>query len=701
MSLPVLREELDLLPGPCLPDGQPSWTLHDPVRQLFYRLDWPTFEILQRWWRRDGQAIAAEVSAQTTLDIQAKDVERVGEFLIAHQLTRPEPGLARQWAERWARQRGSPLHWLLHHYLFFRIPLLRPDAWLGRWLPVARLFGRPAFRLLTLAALLFGATQVAQQWNAFQSSLVDAFSWEGLGAYGAALFLTKLAHELGHAFTAKHYGCRVPTMGLAFLVMWPVAYTDTNEAWKLTDARQRLRVACAGIVTELHIAAWATAAWALLPDGAWRSAAFVLATTSWLTTLAVNMSPFMRFDGYFILSDALDMPNLHERSFALARWRLRELLFDLAEPAPELLPPARTRALVAFAWATWIYRALLFLGIALFVYQVAFKVLGVVLFAVEIGWFLLAPLLQEWRAWHQRWAVIRARRRTRFSAALLGAALLLLALPWPTRSTATAMLRPADIWPVYAPGPARLDALPFREGQAVPAGAELLRLHAPELAQRRVALLARLQGLKWQAATSGFDADARNRLLVNEDAAAVARTELASIDDELANYRPTAPFAGLLRDVDPDLRAGQWLSRRERIGLLVRDDGRWIVETWVDEDMVRHVRPGDAALFVAPGLPLRAVRLKVVAIDRDTSRTLPRAEMATQAGGHLLVREKGGLLVPEHGAYHVTLAVQEPLPRTLGAQSWRGQLSINGPWEPPLARYGRQALAVLVREVSF
>lgn len=701
MALPLLREELDLLPGPALPDGQPSWTLHDPVRQQFFRLDWSTFEILRRWWQGDAQAIAADVRAHTTLDLQPDDVDRVSEFLVGNQLTRPAPGRAAQWAERLQRQRGTPLHWLLHHYLFFRVPLLRPDAWLTRWLPLARRFGHPAFAGLTLAALLLGLGQVAKQWDLFNASLVDAVSWQGLGAYAVALFCTKLLHELGHAFTAKHYGCRVPTMGVAFLVMWPVAYTDTNETWKLTDARQRLRVASAGIVTELFVAAWATLAWALLPDGAWRSAAFVLATTSWVATLAINASPFMRFDGYFILSDALDMPNLHGRSFALARWRLREALFDLGEPAPELLSPRRSRALIVFAWATWLYRAALFLGIALLVYHAFFKLLGMLLFAVEIGWFLLAPLRQEWQAWRQRWPQIRRRRRARWSAGLLLAMVLLACVPLPTRSTARALLRPADIWPVYVPGPAQLQQLPFRDGQPVPAGAELVRLHAPELATRRATLLARLDSQQWQAATSGFDASTRAQLLAGEEAVASVRAELASLEAELRGYAPLAPFAGRLRDVDPDLQVGQWLGRKERIGLLVRDDGRWLVETWLDEDMVRRVRVGDHALFVAPALPAQGLRLRIDAIARDTSRVLPRPELAAQAGGHLTAREKGGQLLPEHGAYHLTLALDGPPPAALGAQSWRGELSIAGQWEAPAARYARQAAAVLVRELGF
>lgn len=369
MALPRLREELDLLPGPSLGDGQPSWTLHDPARNQYLRIDWPTFEILSRWSLDDADAVAAAVSVDTTLKIGASDVMQVAQFLIDNQLAQPSgPDSARKLAEGLEKRQGSPLKWLLHHYLFFRIPLWHPDAWLDRWQLVAARVSSRGFLTLTLFVLLFGLSQVARQWDLFVASLVDTFSGTGLAAYGFALVAVKVLHELGHAFTAKRFGCRVPAMGVAFLVMWPMAYTDTNDAWRLTNRWQRLQVAAAGIGTELLLAAWATAAWALLPDGAWRSAAFVLATTSWIASLAINASPFMRFDGYFILSDWLDMPNLHQRSFALARWKLREWLFALGDPSPEHFSPKRTTGLIAFAWATWLYRLVVFIGIALLVY---------------------------------------------------------------------------------------------------------------------------------------------------------------------------------------------------------------------------------------------------------------------------------------------------------------------------------------------
>jgi putative peptide zinc metalloprotease protein len=703
-TLPPLRQDLGLLPGPALGDGQPSWTLHDPARNLFFRIDWASFEILQRWALQDPQAIADDVAAHTTLQLAPQDVAEVGRFLVQNQLVQiDQPASARQMAER-ARAGGNVWTWLLHHYLFFRVPLVRPDAWLSRWQGVAARLASPGFLALTLAALLLGVALVLRHWEVFTASLVDTFNLEGLAAYGVALLTVKVLHELGHAFTAKRLGCRVPTMGVAFLVMWPVAYTDTNDSWRLTNRMDRLRVACAGIATELVIAAWATLAWGLLPDGALRSAAFVLATTSWVATLAINASPFMRFDGYFILSDALDMPNLHERSFAMARWHLRERLFGLGDAPPEAVSPRAQRWMIAFAWATWLYRLVLFIGIALLVYHLFFKVLGVLLFAVELAWFVFKPIRSEWQVWMKRRDDILRGRRVRWSSLLLGGLVLALLLPWPTRVTSTAWLRPAEAWPVHAPSPAQLQAMPWRHGDHVPAGAVLAQLHSPELQLREQALLARLERLRWQAASAGFDAEARQQWQGLQESLATVEAEQAGLQTEQQRLQPTAPWAGRLLVQDPDLHQGQWLARQESLGILVRDDDPWLVETWLDEAAVARIEAGQRARFVAAAGSGPSLALTVTAIDRDATRVLPRPELAAQHGGHVMVREQDGQLRPEQAVYRVQLAIDAADARQLathGQHAWRGHLSIDGHHESPAARYLRQALAVLVRETGF
>ena len=130
-----------------------------------------------------------------------------------------------------------------------------------------------------------GLALAAQRWDEFVHTFMSNASWQGLLVMGACLSLAKLLHELGHAVTATRFGCRVPAMGVAFLVMWPVLYTDTNEAWKLASRRQRLAIGAAGMASEMALASIALVAWSLLPEGAaWgpaRSACFVLATSTW------------------------------------------------------------------------------------------------------------------------------------------------------------------------------------------------------------------------------------------------------------------------------------------------------------------------------------------------------------------------------------------------------------------------------------
>lgn len=701
MPLPRLREELDLLPGPALADGQPSWTMHDPVRNQFFRIDWPTLEILQRWDMDDPAQIAADVSAHTTLSLDAEDVVQVAQFLVQHQLVQNTAADApRKMAEQLARIQGTPLNWLLHHYLFFRIPLLKPDAWLTRWLPVARWFGGKTFAWLSGLALFVGLVQVLRRWDVFSASLVDTFNLEGLLAYGAAIFVVKLLHELGHAFTAKHHGCRVPAMGLAFLVMWPVAYTDTNETWRLTNRFHRLRVASAGILTELVVAAWATLAWALLPAGGLQSAAFVLATTSWVATLAINASPFMRFDGYFILMDALDMPNLHGRSFALARWKLREWLFGLGDAPPEHWPRGTAAGLIAFAWATWLYRLVLFLGIAVLVYHFFFKLLGIFLFLVEIVWFVAKPLASELAVWRTLWPRIRTQARSRKSVWAALAVALLLVLPWPGRITASAVLRPQEAWPVFAPSGARIEAMPFQHGAVVPAGRVLLELYVPELASRERSLQARREQQRWQAGASAFDEDMRKRWKVAEQTLVTTEAELQGVQAERHQYAPVAPYEGRFLQADPDLVVGQWVNKKEALAVLVRQGSAWRVETWLDEDDVARVHVGQSARFFTDGASSHVLALTVSAVDRDAARVLPRRELASTLGGHVLTREKGGQLVPERAVYRVALDVQD-MPPDLQQLAWRGQLVLHADWQSPLSRYARQAIAVLVREAGF
>ena len=580
MTLPPLRQELALHAGPRLRDGQPSWTVQDPVRNLFFRLDWLTFEILVNWWLGDSGKIAAAIRMQTPLDAQPGDVDSVLEFLLANQLITPQGPEGSALLARQARaRRGSWWTWVIHNYLFFRIPVAQPDRWLCAMLRRTRLFFSREFMVLTLAAFALGIMLISRQWDVFHATLVDQFTAAGLASYAVAIVFVKVLHELGHALMARRYGCHVPTMGVALVVLWPMAYTDVNEAWKLADRRARLLISSAGVVTELVIAIWATLAWGLLEDGYLRSLAFLLATTTWVSTVLINLSPFMRFDGYFVLSDLIDVPNLHMRVFALARWKLREWLFDLGEEPPEYFPRRRAAALIFFAWFTWIYRLVVFVGIALLVYSFFVKVIGIVLFLIEIVWFILMPIHAELKTWRSRLpAIVRSKRAAMWLLVLVVLSVLFLTpLPWTIRTAS--LLHTGDEYAVYAPEGAKVEALHAKDNELVVASAPLFTLSSNLLNERLLAARSRVERLAAQVDSAAVNAGLRNRLLSLQSDLQAARSSLHAIELQLREHRPLAPHAGRFRLADPDLRPGVWVARNERLATII-DGERWHAEAY-------------------------------------------------------------------------------------------------------------------------
>lgn len=693
-----LREELTLHAGPPAASGAPTWSLQDPVRNAYFRIDWLAFEVIARWHLAERDAIARAVRDETTLACDVADVDAVLNFLHHNELLLLDPVRATPWyLERRVRRERGFWHWLLHHYLFFRIPLLRPDRWLTSALPwVAFVYGR-SFRLLTAAALVGGLVEVARQWESFRATLVDTFSWQGLAGYGVALIIVKILHELGHAFTAKRYGCRVPTMGVAFLVLWPLAYTDVNDVWKLRGRGQRIAVGAAGIATELTIAAWASLAWALLPDGVFRGVAFVLATTTWVSTLAINMSPFLRFDGYFLLSDWLDMPNLHDRAFALGRWRLRELLFGLGDPPPEDFSPERRRGLIFFAFATWLYRLVVFLGIALLVYHMFLKVLGVILGIVEVVWFVALPIWRELNVWLAERDRIRRSSRTRGLSWGVITLLLLSAAPVSFQVESQGLLQPARSYPVVNPAPSKILSVPERRRFA--AGESILRLESPDLEIRALQARQKILFAEWQVAVAGVDPQISFRLPVLRRELDLARADAAGVQAEMEKLGAVAPFAGMVELRDPDLREGEWIGRHDVIADLI-DPAEWVVEAYLTGDLVSRVTEGDSGRFFPDAAGEDVLDLVVERVDRDASRVLSERILAAPHGGVLLVREQGGQLIPDRALYKVRLRVVSPGTKGLSGQR-RGTVIIHGSPASMLGPFFRNLVNVFVRESDF
>ncbi len=691
--LPPLREELRLSRGP-VADGQPTWSIYDPARHRFIRIDWQDFEILSRWALQAPGAIIAALRVETTLRPSQEDVLRLADFCRHADLLRPS---TEQDAAHFAAQAAAARHgaatWLVHNYLFLRLRLVNPDVFLRALLPwVGWMFSRAYLGVLT-GGILLALFLVSREWESYTHSLTEMFTLDGLLWMGVALSATKVLHELGHGLAARRFGCRVPSMGVAFLVLWPVLWTDTTEAWRLVRRRDRLVIDASGMLAEISIAVLATIAWAILPDGPARNAVFTLSSSTWLLTLLVNTSPLMRFDGYYILSDLLNVPNLQDRAFRLTRWRIRELLFGPGLPAPERFPPVMAAALTFYSVSTWIYRFFLFLGIALLVYHFAFRALGIILMGIEIWYFVCRPIFNEVIALARVGTSTPLNRHGVLTLLTLAALIGLLVFPWRGRVDAPGILRAARQATLYTVEPGRLVKL-TGNGSRVDAGAVLFALESADIDHDLRTSAAQLAGAQADLAARSFDAERRRAQQAAMAMASASAATLAHAEARAAALAVVAPFPGLLTDVPAALRRGDDLKRLEPLGVLI-DTAAPIVEAYVGEADLDRVRPGARAVFLREdGL---RVDLYVRDVDRVSTRLLEAAELASPNGGALPARKDShGGIVPEHAVYRVQLA----FPGTPPAVTRRiaGHVVIEAPAESLARATYRRAVAVLRRE---
>ena len=693
--LPPLREDLSLSRGP-LAEGVPTWTVYDPARHRFVRLGWLDFEILSRWRLRKPDAILRSLEAETTLRASEEDVKRFAAFARDAGLLLPMfPADTSRLAHDKAAARRSVLAWLIHNYLFLRIRLFDPDRFLGAMLPLVRgLFTWTGLLAIALTGIL-GLYLISREWGVYTHSLVEQFTLEGLLGMGIAVSIAKVFHELGHGFAAKHFGCRVPSMGIAFLVLWPVLWTDTTDAWRLSERRQRLVIDTAGMAAEIAIAALASIAWAILPDGPTRSAMFVLSSSTWLLTLFVNVSPLMRFDGYYILSDLLDFPNLQERGFAYTRWVLRELLFRPRVPPPEELPSGMARTVVIYSIASWIYRFFLFVGIAVVVYHFAFKALGLVLMAIELWFFVAHPILRELKVWARLSIAGRPNAHTLATLALLLLLLTLLFVPWRGRVDAPALLR-AERQVVLLSAEAGRLAAKVSQDAHVGDGQTMFRLESAEIDRAIQVARAQLEAAQAELTAGTFSPDRRRAQQATYARASEAAAALARAEARSQSLIVKAPFAGEVRDIPPDLRVGDDIRRLERLGVLVAS-GTSLVEAYVSEADLDRVLPGAAARFIQ--VDGNVLPLVVSEVARTSTRSLDVPELGSIYEGPIAVRRSpSGVLVPDRAVYRVVLAGARPLAPITTRTS--GHVVIEAPARSAASIVYQRAVALFLREAS-
>ena len=700
MIIPYLRQDLEIFRGNSREDGSPAWLLYDAVRNKYFTVGLTAFRLIKNWrGGEDIQNFEKKINSQG-IETTGDEIKSFIGFLQQNNLIIQPQG---QGVPYLMQQKNSlKKSWimnLIHSYLFFKIPLFTPDEWLGRTLHKVKFLGSKKIRNIIYILGFIGLFFVIQQFENFTKTFLYFFSFKGLMIYFVTLVFVKCLHELGHAYIAKYHGCRVSAIGIAFLVFFPFLYTDTTDAWRLRNHKDRLLINFAGILTELHLALIATFVWGVLPEGGLKSAAFFIATTSWISSIAINVSPFMRFDGYYVFSDWLKAENLQPRSFALAKWKIRETLFGFNHKPPEEISPSRRWTFIIYAWSTWVYRFFLFIGIALLVYYFAFKVLGIILFAIEIYWFIMLPIIKEMKQWWMMRSEMKLNKQTFRTISILTITLMVLFLPWKSSMKIPAVYISEKYSKIYSPYPAKIKSVFITKDQEVEAGQNLIELYSPELDKEINSIRRKIRLTKTKInRMSGTSGNMDEYLTYNQRLIAL-QSELSGLTKTKEKLVIKAPNKGKVKDL-VSLSNEMWVSNLDQL-LGIVHYGTGNVKAFIREEQIDRFQENTPAVFIPNDGDHKKIHLISNKLDLSSVNNLPYVALASIHNGPIAIRNftSGEYQYRPETAHYVAdfkLVNESRIKFELP-----GYVHVEGNRYSPFVRFFRNVFSVLIRESGF
>ncbi|MGH7510140.1 MAG: HlyD family efflux transporter periplasmic adaptor subunit [Gemmatimonadales bacterium] len=604
---PKLRSDLVLVEQTYR--GEQSFILKDPETRKYYRFRPLEIMVMQAL---DGEHTAAEAALALAED--GVKVSPAGVESFAARLTRMglcERTLSersvllmeRLRAER--RRRLSPS--------VFQGDMLRlrwsagdPDKLFDRWLPRLRFMFTRTFLAVSVVLFAVYLLVLAVKWPEFSSALADLYTFNfDLGTL-AILWLTGVViifiHELGHGFACKYFGGQVHEIGAMLIYFEPAFFCNVNDAWTFPELRARLWVTAAGSWIQLVLASLAAVVWwAATPGTLTAEVAFAAVLIGGVTTVFMNANPLIPLDGYYALSDYLEIPNLRQRAFAHLAWLIKTRLLRLDLPAP----PADQREQRVF----FIYGALASFYIALiltFFAATAWGWLSRWLGVVGIAVFLLAGFLMlrhparkalrtvalSWKQHRLAWQSGKWRRR--LIVGIPGIIVLGALVPWPIRVNGPFVAAPLLSIPHAAPDSGIIHRVQVREGTRVAPGAPLLQLRNLEL-ERELVISHRvsdsLATRSAQARGQGRSAD----VALIDAARAGEEARLAGLGKRAEALRIRALGSGVVVTPRPEELAGRWVSNGE----VVLELGQ------ADSVEIRVAVAGAGGTLVRPGHPVR------------------------------------------------------------------------------------------------
>ena len=634
------------------------WHVKDPIALQFFQFDLREFALLQML---DGEATIDQLIARYHREFAPQhltprqllffiDQARKNGLLL---LERPQTAVDERSEERTGLARG--MRWLRYaNVLAIRLPGIDPDRFLDAAYPFVRWLFQPGMILVGGLLIVAAALLVTLRFDEFLERLPERevfFTPQTILWLAAGLAVAKVVHELAHAFACKHFGGECHELGVMLLVFVPCLYCNVSDSWLLARRRERMLITAAGMWAELLLAAGATFVWWFAIDGPVRMAALSIMLVGSVSTLLLNGNPLMRYDGYYLLSDLLQTPNLSsEASGVLADWWRRRAL-GLSDGLPPRTDQPRG-LLAAYGIASFAYRLFIFTVILLAVHALArefrLQVLAWFVTFLSLSSLVLPPLITASRPLLRR----NDRRRIQPGHAVavlvtIGAVIGgLLFVPVPHGLRAPFVMEADTAERIFVTVPGRLIEA-RHPGEVVTAGEVVGRLENPGLERERESLVARRDLLQEQLAAfravRGDDDETAARIPVTRKAIEDIDRRLATLDGQLQRLQlkatqggqvltpPNVPREPTATDELP-LWHGSPLDT-ENLGCyleagtplcLVGDPDEVTATVIVPQEDLRLVRPEQSVELLLQGLSDRTLRGVVREVSPVPVETLPR-----------------------------------------------------------------------------
>lgn len=616
--------------------GRRVCVIEDRAASRFHRVGLEEYRLLRSL---DGTRTVAMLLAQLAragegeawTEAEAAQILRWArdQHLLAVASDRATP--EREHAERALRAAAT---WL--NPLTIKLPLGRPDRFFTRAAELLRPVLGWGGLALWLIALLAGAAQLAPEWGRFTadaSGLLARDNWLWLLLAWTGL---KVAHEFGHGVVCKHFGAAVREVGAIFVLFVPMGYVDATASIGLASKWRRIGVACAGMAVEFFIAAIAAIIWAHSEPGTVHTIAHNVVVTGTVVTLVFNANPLMRFDGYFILSDLLELPNLTTRG---RQWMQRAWMTLLAgsRTGRTLRPRGREAWLVAiYGAASWAWGMAVLAGLLMGA-SVLLRGGGLALAAVAAVAWVALPLARFGAALATevsqvgQWLKVSARLTV-----LAGAAAAVLLVPWHRSVSAPGVVEMAEALPLRADCPGFVETVQVHDGQTVGAGDLLVLLRNDEAAAQltRARLDLAQQELKARVAYTREDIAS---FQAEEARAESLRRAVSEKEAYLKSLEIRAPFAGRVTNRQLANLAGAFFSAGQevlRIGQAGADVKLAISEN--DASSFRDALGKEAEVRVdGRGAAGRATLIRM---EARATREVTEPALTALAGGPLVLR---------------------------------------------------------------